>query len=581
MKLFLTFALSALSLFSQSNSLVLCDQQALAGCVTLAASSSATTPYTLTLSTTAPYSISTSGAVLLVINGVVVGTSNLIGDATGDLTLSGTTATLQVTGPNGGVNVTADTAFNSIQTVGGLSGTMLTANGAYIYQTSSLFGASGGYLDMELLSYPPASSGTCTDIWTNNVTFPAHTPQQAGGFGANDALMWEGPSPLYGASPSNCGPSPFINWNGTSGYQQVTNGVSFNTYVGALAGLASFDSAYNSIQSLTGGINVGTSVVSGQPFYPQGWLLSTSLLAPGSGFGNQITAATYASGGSATGTSGQYCALGPFNGGTSQAGAQGLITLAGTNTLAGATITFVNPISGALQGGQMYTSTPTQGVLNNGSQVVWPGHTPALCSGTATITSTISPIYYGAVGYKSGSVYWYWNGSAYASVDLSTVGGGGYWALTGAILAPTSATYSETLGTTAQASILQVWGAASTTAVLQVNQTGGLLTPFQVDGYGDASVGGSVNALGNATLSLAPYRVNGTTVIDSSRNGYFANVNGANLFPAAYPFASLPAFASGSGATVYCTDCLAVVGTCTGSGSGSLATKNSAGWQCY
>jgi len=41
---------------------------------------------------------------------------------------------------------------------------------------------------------------------------------------------------------------------------------------------------------------------------------------------------------------------------------------------------------------------------------------------------------------------------------------------------------------------------------------------FQVDGYGDGSFGGSVNAAGNTSLGLAPYRVNGTTIVDSSRN---------------------------------------------------------------
>jgi hypothetical protein len=39
-----------------------------------------------------------------------------------------------------------------------------------------------------------------------------------------------------------------------------------------------------------------------------------------------------------------------------------------------------------------------------------------------------------------------------------------------------------------------------------------------VDGYGDVSSGGSVNATGDVGRGLAPYRVNGTAVIDSSRN---------------------------------------------------------------
>ena len=31
---------------------------------------------------------------------------------------------------------------------------------------------------------------------------------------------------------------------------------------------------------------------------------------------------------------------------------------------------------------------------------------------------------YGGLGYQSGSIYWYWNGSAWATVDLSSIGGG-------------------------------------------------------------------------------------------------------------------------------------------------------------
>ena len=55
--------------------------------------------------------------------------------------------------------------------------------------------------------------------------------------------------------------------------------------------------------------------------------------------------------------------------------------------------------------------------------------------------------------------------------------------------------------------------ATTTSTAFQAN--GGT---FLVDGYGDVSSGGSVNATGNATLGLAPYRVNGTAIVDVSRN---------------------------------------------------------------
>ena len=289
------------------------------------------------------------------------------------------------------------------------------------YGDISIAGNLHGLGYMDLSNYSTATG--CTDIWSNNVTFPS--PHGAG-FSANDAVWWVGPSPLYGGSPSNCAPSPFINWNGTSGAQQVTNGINVNEYIASLSGLASLSSSYNSIQSLTGGIFAGTTLVTGQPWFMQGYTSSTSLLTPSGGFGNYITSATYVSGGTVTGSTGQYCAVGPFNGGTFQVGAQGLAVLTGTNSIAGATIGFINPTSGALQGGFYYSSSPTSAALNNGSNVVWPGHTPASCSGTIAISSTVSPVYWGGIGHKSGSVYWYWNSTtaSWNTVDFAASSSG-------------------------------------------------------------------------------------------------------------------------------------------------------------
>ncbi len=57
----------------------------------------------------------------------------------------------------------------------------------------------------------------------------------------------------------------------------------------------------------------------------------------------------------------------------------------------------------------------------------------------------------------------------------------------------------------------------------------GLGTPFQVDGSGDVSANGSINAVGAGVGSLAPYRVNGTAVIDASRNGTFTVVTASGV----------------------------------------------------
>jgi hypothetical protein len=104
----------------------------------------------------------------------------------------------------------------------------------------------------------------------------------------------------------------------------------------------------------------------------------TSTAFPGNGFGirfdttlKDITAATYTSGGTVTGSSTQTCNA-AFVGGTATA----TIALTGTNTIAGSTA-FT-----AIAGGIGYNSTnpPTQAVLTSGT---------ATCSGTATISATL------------------------------------------------------------------------------------------------------------------------------------------------------------------------------------------------
>ena len=82
--------------------------------------------------------------------------------------------------------------------------------------------------------------------------------------------------------------------------------------------------------------------------------------------------ASYASGGTATGTTGQTCTV-TFSGGTTDA--IGSVTLTGTNTIgSGAAIT--------ISSGGDYSTAPTSATLSSGT---------ATCSGTATVSATMTP----------------------------------------------------------------------------------------------------------------------------------------------------------------------------------------------
>ena len=588
-------------LAAQSHEQQFCDLQSSALCVTLTAPPTVSSPYSLSFSSAAPYNTISFGGILIDINGIITGTSNIIGDANGNVTMSGTGSVLQITGTTGGIDVTADTSGASIQTVGGVLGVMFKGDGYYIDQTGSTFGSNGGYLDWSILSYPPVSSGGCTDIWSNNTTLPVVTPQQPGGvFNPNDTVSWNGPSPLYGASPSNCGPSPFIqfgggtvNTSGTSvtlvsgstfntawtnggemliggliytiatvnsstsitltssagtntgatysaGFLQNANGLNFNSYIGSLTGIASFSSAYDSIQSLSGGLSVGTSLLSGQPWIMQGYAASSGFVSvpatyPAAGSdGNYISAATYTGNVgtvTVTGPIGSYCAVGPFSGGGY--GAAGIAVLTTANTISGATITMVNHSSGVIQGGIFYTSggAGQTAILNNGSQVVWYGHVPAQCTGTINVTTTLLPVYWGGLSYQGGSVYYYYNSTTatWNTVDFSGLTGG-YFILSGSTLYPSNTTYNLIVGesTNLSGAKLEVAGAVTTqgsntpftsssTGSNEAFETASL--SFQVLGNGFIQTTNSFNT------TAGGYQVGGVTSINSSNQFVGAAVN--------------------------------------------------------
>lgn len=87
----------------------------------------------------------------------------------------------------------------------------------------------------------------------------------------------------------------------------------------------------------------------------------------------KLQSGTYTSGITATGTTGQTCALTALNGAGS--GATATVALTGTNAIAGGTALVVTAA------GSGYTSAPTSATAGNGT---------ATCSGTAVIATAIS-----------------------------------------------------------------------------------------------------------------------------------------------------------------------------------------------
>ena len=106
----------------------------------------------------------------------------------------------------------------------------------------------------------------------------------------------------------------------------------------------------------------------------------------------RLRTATYTSGASVTGTVGQNCTVGSFNGGGT--GAAAYLILTGSNTVATTQPLDITNI------GSGFTSAPTSATLSNGAAV---GAGAATCSGTIAISSTLigAPISTTVASYQS------------------------------------------------------------------------------------------------------------------------------------------------------------------------------------
>lgn len=140
----------------------------------------------------------------------------------------------------------------------------------------------GGYFDIAPITYNPYLGGTCLDVDGNPVQQPLPLPGLSS-FGANDAILWVGTSPLMPSSGS-CGvPLP----------SSPDIGLNTNSYIFAIGGLASSNLKYNAINTIyagsghpAGGVEAGTLIAG--TLYPTGTVTTTGTLGSPAYLGGYI-----------------------------------------------------------------------------------------------------------------------------------------------------------------------------------------------------------------------------------------------------------------------------------------------------
>jgi hypothetical protein len=146
-----------------------------------------------------------------------------------------------------------------------------------------------------------------------------------------------------------------------------------------------------------------------------------------------------------------------------------------------------------------------------------------LGTGTAPATPSTG---YGALGHRSGSTYWYWNGSSYASVDLSTTGGGitSATAGTGISISGSGSITITNVGITSLFAGTGVSVSSSTgSSTISIGQS--VSTSANVT-FASVSTSGSVAASGNVTGS----NISASNAVQAGASGSsitFQNTNSA------------------------------------------------------
>ena len=186
---------------------------------------------------------------------------NLGGNLAGDAGLTWNHSALQLTVAAAGTYAAITSASD---------GTLFRAS--TITQNTAL--TKGGYLHLTPVTYNPYDSGTvCHDEFGNPVTQPL--PLTGDTFDPKDAILWVSTSPLM-PSDNSCG-LPIGN--------DVLYGLNLNSYFLAMGGLATTNTAYNSIDSLLGGAHVKLGITAEQGLYLLNHASSATLNNPASGFG--------------------------------------------------------------------------------------------------------------------------------------------------------------------------------------------------------------------------------------------------------------------------------------------------------
>ena len=290
------------------------------------------------------------------------------------------------------------------------------------------------------------------------------------------------------------------------GILQITNGTTTNYRDLRLRNLAAFGTAATSIQT-TGGVTalavIGTRTDNDDTFVLDGVTRDYGLrIAAGDVL--QVYDRTATAARIAVATNGQVSIPGVAG--------QASLTLTTGYLNASEGVLSTSTAANALQAtsGGVHTNIST---VESGAylKTLGTGATPSNTSG------------YGGLAHRTGSTYWYWNGSAWASIDLAasagTPPGSNTWMIfndSGVYGADAGITYNKATD------ILTVTGGA-VGAVFNATNTGTLVTFqnansfFSVNGNGDITGNGTGNLVGGL-------KVNSTTVIDSSRQGTFTNL---------------------------------------------------------
>jgi hypothetical protein len=348
---------------------------------------------------------------------------------------------------NAGIS-TAGGVISSLGAINSFTGVSDGADLAAVLISQNVAVTKGGYLHLTPVTYNPYNEpGVCKDQYGNAVQQPIQLPGDT--FGTNDAVMWLGTSPLLPSSPTAACPTP----GGPPLPLQETWGLNLNTYLLAMEGLATTSSAFNSIESFSGGAYVNLA-----------YTTNYGLIVNGNGncaFFSPLTGPNSTFGGIGYAGSGNYCVwngvqwvsstlLGGGGGGGSPSPPTGGLQYYSGGVFAATSNLTWNAGSQLLNIVGTSPTAPTLSVSGYGSATG--GWTSGACTSFNCIQAPAGGIYaglgitaqlafyplgqtctgipavsagYGGWGFQSGTTYCYWNatGSAWQTVNLASVSG--------------------------------------------------------------------------------------------------------------------------------------------------------------